>query len=343
MDQNTKAYNILLIEDNPGDILIFEEHLEEYLKIFQLSIALNLKEAKKILKSKVMFFDIIFMDLNLPDGHGDELIEIILKLSKGVPIILLTGFVDLPFSVSVIKKGVYDYLLKYDLTGFSLYKSIQHNLDRRTFIKEKEVSAKRYMDLFQLSPQPILVFDKKTLEIKEVNTAAISTYGYSKQEFLSMSMNDIKHKDDIGLLFEVTQEKEDEKKYLRNGYKGTFRHVTKNGNVLHVEVFTNFLAAKNQKISVIYDVSESVIYTNEIESQNKKLREIAWIQSHIVRAPLARMMGLIDALDIDQNEETEDNKFYLDKIVESAKELDIIINEISKKTISLNESAAYNN
>jgi PAS domain S-box-containing protein len=71
-------------------------------------------------------------------------------------------------------------------------------------------------------------------------------------------------------------------------------------------------------------------HVNAIEEQNKKLREIAWVQSHIVRAPLAKIMGLIDLLGNEDNSDAEAHAI-LEYIVTSAEELDEVIKSISDK------------
>ena len=71
-----------------------------------------------------------------------------------------------------------------------------------------------------------------------------------------------------------------------------------------------------------------------VEQQNDKLREIAWTQSHVVRAPLARLMGIIDLFNENMVDETEKNEL-LDHVYQSATELDGIIQEIVQKSQSV--------
>nr|WP_294940908.1 PAS domain S-box protein [uncultured Mucilaginibacter sp.] len=81
----------------------------------------------------------------------------------------------------------------------------------------------------------------------------------------------------------------------------------------------------------ITDITDIKKYTNAIEEQNKNLLEIAWLQSHVVRGPLARMMGIINLLrehDLDNTEYDE----YLTHLSTSADELDTIIKNITNKT-----------
>ena len=68
---------------------------------------------------------------------------------------------------------------------------------------------------------------------------------------------------------------------------------------------------------------------NAIETQNKKLRDISWIQSHVVRAPKARLMSLIDIIQNHQNPDEETQKL-LNHVLKSAHDLDGVVREISK-------------
>src|SRR5690606_21379179 len=109
----------------------------------------------------------------LPDHHGEELIKEIVGQSHGAPVVALTGLADLEFSVKSIALGIADYLLKDDLNASVLHKSILYNLERKKAVSAIQESEQRYSDLFHLSPQPMWVYDIKTLEFLDVNEAAI--------------------------------------------------------------------------------------------------------------------------------------------------------------------------
>lgn len=83
-------------------------------------------------------------------------------------------------------------------------------------------------------------------------------------------------------------------------------------------------------ISIQRDITQNRKHLQEIEDQNRKFKEIAWIQSHLVRAPLARVMGLVDLL---KNFVPGDDKDeLLVHLTNSAKELDAIIINIADNT-----------
>jgi light-regulated signal transduction histidine kinase (bacteriophytochrome) len=79
------------------------------------------------------------------------------------------------------------------------------------------------------------------------------------------------------------------------------------------------------------DVTETFKHMNAIEKQNEKLREIAWIQSHVVRAPLARMMGIVHLIGELQIASPE-CETLLKYLMDSGRELDVIIHDIVNKS-----------
>src|SRR5690606_8532582 len=84
-------------------------------------------------------------------------------------------------------------------------------------------------------------------------------------------------------------------------------------------------------IGSMQDISERIAYINSIEDQNNRLREIAWIQSHLVRAPLARIMGLSQLI-CDDKTDAELRTELLKHLDTSAAELDNRIRDIVRKS-----------
>lgn len=75
----------------------------------------------------------------------------------------------------------------------------------------------------------------------------------------------------------------------------------------------------------------NIKHTKEIEKQNEVLKEITWIQSHVVRAPLSRIMAMTSLLK-DNNNTEEEKTFFIDNIIISSHELDGIIKDIVTKS-----------
>jgi DNA-binding NtrC family response regulator len=111
-----KNIKILLIEDNPGDAYLIEEYLEEFANFsYELIIVETLSEALSALKNKL--FNIILLDLELPDSYGINTFLSIHNKNPLIPIIILTGLNDKTMGAYAIKEGAYDFLVKGQTEG----------------------------------------------------------------------------------------------------------------------------------------------------------------------------------------------------------------------------------
>ena len=79
------------------------------------------------------------------------------------------------------------------------------------------------------------------------------------------------------------------------------------------------------------DITERLNYIKAIEEQNENLKEISWLQSHVIRAPLARIMGLIQLI-IDPKQDIDEKQNALNYLLRSANELDEVIHTITDKS-----------
>ncbi|RZM28951.1 MAG: PAS domain S-box protein [Pedobacter sp.] len=200
---------------------------------------------------------------------------------------------------------------------------------------ELEESEKRYSELFHLSPLPMWVYDFETLDFVDVNQTAIASYGYSKKEFLSMNIRAIRPPEEIRKLEKAMIKT---RKNEASIFRGTFNHTKKNGEIIQVDIKSNTIIYKGRKAKVIIatDITERLRQFQAIELRNKRLREVAWIQSHKVRAPLAKLMGLVQLLSSRMPQAPATEKI-LDYLNTSAQELDAVIREVVVKSEELAE------
>lgn len=311
-----KKYNIIVVEDNLGDFFLLDEYVSEKIKnpsIKHFERFCDLNAFKKEIEN----YDIIFLDLSLPDKSGTELVEEVLKIAKNVPVVVLTGYSDFSFALKAIALGASDYLLKDELNSVALYKSIVYNIERfKNIIKIKE-SEQLYNDLFELSPQPIFVIDAKTFQILDVNQACEKLYEFKKEELIN---------DTIKTIF-----KDEESIFDNHETIITQTHQKKNKEKIITEVKYNKIIHNDKEAIIIVsnDITKSIEHLKKIENQNEKLKDIAWIQSHIVRAPLTNIIGLLRIIN-DTNAITD--KELLNYLNQSVLELENSINEIVEKT-----------
>lgn len=183
--------DILLIEDNPGDALLIREYLSALSSGITVTEAASFSEAKAYLENPSDNFDLVLLDLKLPDLEGEDLITKVLPLSGQSPVIVLTGYSDMEFSKKSLSLGVSDYLVKDDLDEVSLWKSISYSIERNEASKKIKESEQRYRYLFENNPVSILIWDLKTRAIVDSNREAEQQYGFTKNQFRDLVIDDI--------------------------------------------------------------------------------------------------------------------------------------------------------
>lgn len=327
-------YHTLLIEDNPGDVFLLKDFLEEKIVNPRIDNAHNSEKAKPYLKDNT--YDIILFDISLSHTNCKNVIKEIIELAEDTPVIVLTSYTSLEFSLESLNYGISDYLVKDELNATTLFKSIVYNIERKKTFLQLEASEKRYSDLFHFSPEPKWVYDQKTLRFLDVNKAAIIKYGYSHAQFLNLKISDLQLSFNGKLTSMLQNIKDKDKLFLKN----LSQHELKSGKRITVDIKSTEVDYKGRKaiLSNITDISERLKYFQALKKQNKQLSEIAWMQSHMVRAPLTKILGITDLINADDISKHEFN-YMLKNLKTSAEELDEVIKGISKKSkiISINK------
>jgi len=141
----SQKIKILIIEDNSADARLFKEILSEFnSSSYILENASRLSEGlKKILNNK---FDIVILDLNLPDSFGIESILKVVSANRSIPIIVLTGTDDLELAVKSLNAGAEDYLIKGQFDYNSLERSLRYSIERKRIEDEKNQFKKKLIE-----------------------------------------------------------------------------------------------------------------------------------------------------------------------------------------------------
>jgi len=230
------------------------------------------------------------------------------------------------------EKIIKEFLLKNELKLVNDEKIRQNAL-----LQESEM---HYKSLFLQSPLPKWIMDIMTLQFLQVNEATLKTYGYTNEEFLSITLKELKLEKDLESDTDIQSFIDRVRMDLKIGTDASTTRITqhrrKNGDEFYTEIkFTSTMFKGIHAIIVVSrDLTEQINFTKAIEAQNAKLGEIAWIQSHVVRAPLARIMGLVDII-VRNNEESRDPEL-LNYLNQSANEFDEIIKTITMNTEQIN-------
>jgi len=134
---------LLLVEDNPGDAQLLEAALkEDHANDFQVEKVERLSKGLDHLAQGGI--DIVLLDLFLPDSSGLSSLRLVLEAAPLVPVVVLTGLNDKDTAMRSLKEGAQDFLLKDDLNGTLLRRSIKYSIERHRLLKKAQENEERY-------------------------------------------------------------------------------------------------------------------------------------------------------------------------------------------------------
>jgi PAS domain S-box-containing protein len=125
------------------------------------------------------------------------------------------------------------------------------------------------------------IYDRATLRFLEVNDAAVSHYGYSRDEFLTMRISDIRPEEDLPRLMEDVQ-----RRPTVPSDRGTWRHFRKDGGVIDVEVSSQSMefAGRSAVLILAHDVTERIRVEESLRIEAQRLATVVAVQQDIVHA-----------------------------------------------------------
>lgn len=130
---------ILLVEDTPGDVQLLGQYLRQVRNLnFQLSHAGQLEAMNKLLRTEN--FDVLVLDLNLPDSRGLNTVSQAMKQAPWIPIVVLTSVDDEASGMEAVRRGAQDYLVKGEVDGWLLVRTIRYAIERKRTQKELQCS-----------------------------------------------------------------------------------------------------------------------------------------------------------------------------------------------------------
>jgi signal transduction histidine kinase len=172
MEMNA-ATRALLIEDNPDDACLLGEALNEARDAsIELVHVEQLTEAANLLKATA--FDVILLDLSLPDSQGIETVLRIQAAAPAIPIIVLTGLDDDNIALQAVRAGAQDYLVKGDINARSLVRAIRYASERKKSFEELSRLAHELTRALKVKDEFLSVISH------ELKTPLIAIMGYAQ-------------------------------------------------------------------------------------------------------------------------------------------------------------------
>lgn len=141
----------------------------------------------------------------------------------------------------------------------------------QTTIKNKDYLQEKYKKLFDRSPMPMWLFDTKTLAFLDVNEAAVRHYGYTREDFLSMTIKDIRPSRNAENIENLVKANRISGAF----YEGHAEHTKKNGENIYVKIESNLVELEGQAVRLVLatDITDDLNNQLEVFNVNQRIKE----------------------------------------------------------------------
>ena len=192
--QTPKSVRLLLVEDNAADVrLVCETFRDSELQDAEVRSVDRLQKALSLLEKEP--FDLVLLDLNLPDSIGLGTFSHLREKHPDQAIVVLTGDSDETVGLDAVRAGAQDYLVKGGDSRL-LVRSIQYALERKRSLQALSSSENRFRKLVENSSDAIMLIDAGN-RVLYVSESIQQLLGYTAAEFERMDLWTILHPDDV--------------------------------------------------------------------------------------------------------------------------------------------------
>jgi PAS domain S-box-containing protein len=291
----TSHIHALLVEDDPDDTLLIKDCLT---KIGTGTIKLD--HTERLSKALILLgeknYDVILLDLNLPDSRGLETITYTVKRFPKIPVVVLSGIADELITVEAVRRGAQDYLVKGEITGPLVMRVMRYAIERKQIEAILRNNEARYRMLVENSPNGITLTDLEG-NLLLCNKQAAQLHGYDKPEaMLGLHLFKLYAPRDQQIALTHTQKALSEGKVINA--ECTLRR--KDGSQFPAEISTVLVRNTGGTPTGFFNIAQDISDRKqaiETEKQYLMLKEdLISRVSNELRAPLLSLIGYLDLL-----------------------------------------------
>ncbi len=233
----SQQFRVLMVEDNASDAELIVRELKRAgmrCDAHRVETAVEFRRELDEYQPHV-----ILSDFSMPKFDGMEALAIAKRSHPEIPFIFVSGTIGEENAVRALQSGAIDYVLKGNLLRLPpaierAMSEIRERRARQVLERELRESGKKYQRLFQSNPHPTWVYDIETLRFLVVNDAAVARYGFSREEFLAMTINDILPE-----------------KHHAGPQEGVARHRTKSGELIDVSLVSHGIEWEDRRARIV--------------------------------------------------------------------------------------------
>lgn len=188
------SIRVLLVEDNPGDARLLREVVREaegaHIELTHVDTL-----SKALLRLKEEQFDVVMLDLSLPDADGLETLVRTHTEAPSVPIVVLTGLDDEGLAIRAVREGAQDYLVKGQVTGQLMVRAMRYATERKRAVEALTQSEEYFRSLIENALDIITVVDADGT-VRYGSPSFHPVLGYEEKELKGSNLFQLIHPDD---------------------------------------------------------------------------------------------------------------------------------------------------
>jgi two-component system, sensor histidine kinase and response regulator len=332
---------VLLVEDDPDDILLVKEALAE-VSLGKVKLEYTGRLSRGLIELSSHPYDVILLDLNLPDSRGLETLKTVIKSYPKIPVVVLSGLADDVTTIEAVRRGAQDYLVKGDISGPMLVRVLRYAIERKQAEAVLRESEAKYRALVETTPNGITLTDLDG-KIILCNQQTADLHGYNNpDDMVGINVYELVKPADRQLALQNTQ------KTLKDGRVMNVEYtlIRKDGSQFLAEISATLLRdSSGAPAGFIGSTRDTTERTRALEAESRliKLREefIASV-SNDLRNPLFSLMGYLDLLRSGKVNDLNLHNEYLMRATKDANRLLGMVNELLDFSLSESQSLALN-
>lgn len=244
---------VLLVEDNPIDVVLLRETLrQDALNTFNLHTVEFLSDALETLQNNA--FNIILIDLGLPDAQGLETFNRIHQQAPTLPKIVLSGLADESLALQAVHAGAQDYLVKGTAGTSAAARAIRYAIERQKLNRSLSESEERFSKAFTTSPVGTVLLSLPEQRVVDINQSAAEILGSTRSEVLGKTTLE------LGVAMESLQRQFAVNEIIQRGSLRNieFRFRRMDGGFRDLILSAETIEINNQKhlLSLLIDITE---------------------------------------------------------------------------------------